>query len=124
MIITEVRTAHVPVEIFGFQVKGEHVGENGVHGAGNVFGGRTCEISRCCQWSVASLPKLCNFCRTISTHIIFPLCGFVFVWFGARWAIFPERAFCDGAFHCLLMLRFQLVGSDENNAPSPSARVG
>src|ERR1700737_641992 len=71
MIITEMPTAHVPVEIFRFQVESEHIRENGVHGAGNVFGGRTCEIGRCCQWSIASLPKLCRFCRTISAHIIF-----------------------------------------------------
>src|SRR6266550_1809691 len=56
--------------------------------------------------------------------LFFPFSGFVFVWFGASWAIFSESAFCDSTFHCLLMLRFQLVGSDENNAPSPSARVG
>src|SRR6202011_1804859 len=77
MVIAEVPTADVPVEILGFQVEREHVRENGVHGAGNVFSGRTCQISRCCQWSIASLPKLCSLCRTIFTHIIFPLLGLI-----------------------------------------------
>src|SRR4051812_43619749 len=74
------RTAHVPVEILRFQVEREHIRENRVHGAGNVFGGGTGEIARCCQWSIASLPKLCRFCRSISTHMIF-----------LTWAGVPDR---------------------------------
>src|SRR6267143_7035624 len=62
VIIAEVWTAHVPVEILGLQIEREHVRQNCVHGAANIFGGRTCEIGRCCQWSVASLPKLCGSC--------------------------------------------------------------
>ena len=46
------------VEIFGFQVEREYVGQNGVHGRRDVFGGRTREIGRSCQWSLTSLPKL------------------------------------------------------------------
>src|SRR6266478_5640789 len=57
MIITEVGTAHVPVEIFGFQVKGEHVGENCVHCSRDVPGRGTCEIGRRRQWSFPSAPK-------------------------------------------------------------------
>ena len=31
MIVAEMRTAHVPVEIFCFQVQREHIGENRIH---------------------------------------------------------------------------------------------
>src|SRR5438477_6215651 len=79
MVIAEVPATHVPVEIFGFQVESEHVGKNGVHRPCNVFGGRTCEISRCRQRSSAFVQKLGSFCWTISFHIIFPLHGFDFV---------------------------------------------
>src|SRR5438093_1968255 len=41
MVITEMWTAHMPVEIFGLQVEREHISENGIHGAAYVFGGRT-----------------------------------------------------------------------------------
>jgi hypothetical protein len=75
------RATHVPVEIFRLQVEREHVRQNGVHGTGNVLGGGTCEIGRCGQWSIASLSKLCRFCGTISTHIIFPLFEFDFGFF-------------------------------------------
>src|SRR3954467_2498155 len=77
------RTAHVPVKILRFQVEREHIREDGVHGAGNIFGDRTGEIGRGCQWSIASLPKLCRFCRSISTHII------LLAWAGVadRWPI-------------------------------------
>src|SRR5437762_4517948 len=70
VIIAKVRAAHVPMEILGFQVEREHVRENGIHGAGNVLGRRTCEIGWCCQQSIASLPKLGSLCRTILTHLI------------------------------------------------------
>src|SRR3954466_7426608 len=76
------RTAHVPVKILRFQVERENIREDGVHGAGNIFGGRTGEIGRGCQWSIASLPKLCRFCRSISTPIIL-LAG---AGVAARWA--------------------------------------
>src|SRR5438477_9481257 len=61
VVVAEMPAAHVPVEIFRFQVERKHVREDGVHRAGNVFGGRTCEISRCDQSSVASLPKRYGF---------------------------------------------------------------
>src|SRR5438094_3735345 len=63
-------TAHVPVEVFRFQVEREHVRQNGVHCSGNVLGGGTCQIGPGCQWSIASLAKLCSFCRIISLHIV------------------------------------------------------
>ena len=34
MIIAEVRAAHMPVEVFGFEIQGENVGEQGVERAG------------------------------------------------------------------------------------------
>src|SRR5436190_20844621 len=58
LVIAKVRTAHVPVKIFGFHIEREHVGQNSVHGPRDVFGGRTCEISRCRQWSSAFVQKL------------------------------------------------------------------
>src|SRR6266481_2738677 len=73
VVVAEMRAAQVPVEVFGFQVKREYVRQNGVHGAGYVPGGGTCKIGRCGQRSIASLSKLCRFCGTIFTHIIFPL---------------------------------------------------
>src|SRR5260370_39122647 len=79
VVVAEMRTAHVPVEIFRLQVEREHVRQNSVHGASNILGGGTCEIGRCGQWSITSLSKLCRFCGTISRHIIFPLLSLIFV---------------------------------------------
>src|SRR6266436_6429329 len=79
VVVAKMRATHVPVEIFRLQVECEHVRQNGVHGTGNVLGGGTCEIGRCGQWSIASLSKLCRFCGTISTHIIFPLLSLILV---------------------------------------------
>ncbi len=41
MVIAEMWTAHVPVEIFRLHVKREHIGENGIHRAAYVFDGRS-----------------------------------------------------------------------------------
>jgi hypothetical protein len=37
MVITEVRAAHVPMEILGLHVEREHIGENGIHRSAYVL---------------------------------------------------------------------------------------
>jgi hypothetical protein len=57
VVIAKVRTAHVPMEIFRFQVKREHVSEDGVHRRCNVLGSGPCQIGRRFQWSIAPVLK-------------------------------------------------------------------
>ena len=68
MVIAEVRAAHVPVEIFRFQVKGEHVSQNGVHCPCDVFGSRRCEIGRRFQWRFTSVQKFYGLSRIRFFH--------------------------------------------------------
>src|SRR4029077_5400699 len=63
MVITEMRSTHVPVEIFRFHIEREHVGQNGVHGRGDVFGRRSCEIGPRLQWGVASAKQFGSLSR-------------------------------------------------------------
>src|SRR5438132_4385676 len=62
VVVAEMLAAHVPVEIFRFQVDRKHVRQDSIHGAGNIFAGRTHQVGRCGQWSITSLPKLSRFC--------------------------------------------------------------
>jgi hypothetical protein len=54
MIVTEVRAAHVPVEILGFQIKREYVRQNGIHGTGDVLGRSGFQVGGRSQWSAQS----------------------------------------------------------------------
>src|SRR5947209_19940559 len=74
MVIAEMRAAHVPMEIFGFDVKGKYIRENRVHCAGDVLRRGRSKVSWCCQWCFASSQKFCRIFRV----------GFVIrCWFGA-----------------------------------------
>ena len=44
MIVAEVRPAHVPVEVFGLEIKGKCIGQQGIQHTGEIldlFGGET-----------------------------------------------------------------------------------
>ena len=68
MVIAEVRTTHVPVEIFGFQVEREHVSQNGVHRRCDVPGRRSCEIGRSFKWRVTPMQEFYGFSRVSFFH--------------------------------------------------------
>jgi hypothetical protein len=68
MVIAEVRATHVPVEIFGFQIEREHVGQNGVHCRCDVPGRRSCEVGRSFQRRVTPLQKFYGFSRGSFFH--------------------------------------------------------
>jgi hypothetical protein len=46
MIVAEVRARHMPVEIFGLQVKRKHVGEQDIERAGNLRHGVGAQVGR------------------------------------------------------------------------------
>jgi hypothetical protein len=68
MVIAEVRTAHVPVEIFGFQIEREHVSQNGIHRRCDVPGRRGCEIGWSFQWRVTPVQKFYSLSRVSFFH--------------------------------------------------------
>src|ERR1700704_2960392 len=58
MVITEVRATHVPVEILGFHIEREYVGQDGIHGTGDVLGRSGLEVGRRGQWSAESAHEI------------------------------------------------------------------
>src|SRR4029453_16626761 len=70
MVIAEVRTTHVPVEIFGFQVEREHVSENGIHCSCDIPGRRSREIGRSFQRRVTPVQKFYGFFRVSFLHYL------------------------------------------------------
>ena len=50
MIVAEMRSAHVPVEVLGLQVEGEDVRQDDVHRSGDVSGRPRLQVRRGVQW--------------------------------------------------------------------------
>ncbi len=44
MVVAEMRSAHVPVEVLGFQIQRKYIGEDGIHAAADVFRGLRAQI--------------------------------------------------------------------------------
>ena len=59
VIIAEMMPAHVPMEIFGFQIEREHVRKDRVHRSRDIPRGFMREVRPSFQWRVASVQKLC-----------------------------------------------------------------
>src|SRR5436190_8602708 len=72
MVIPEMRTAHVPVEIFRLYVEREHIGENGIHRSAYVFDGLARQIRSRRERCVPSLRQLQSFLRIRFVHGILP----------------------------------------------------
>src|SRR5216117_3516975 len=68
MVIAEMRTAHVPVEIFCFHIKREHVRENGVHRCADILNRRMREIGSRLQRRIPPLQKFYGLFRIRSFH--------------------------------------------------------
>jgi hypothetical protein len=49
MIVTEMRSAHVPVEVLGFQIHGEYIREDGIHRVLDLVGCLLGKIARGAQ---------------------------------------------------------------------------
>ena len=54
VIVAKVRAAHVPVEVLGFQVEREHIGQHAVQGGGDVLRGRWLQVGGRGQWRVSA----------------------------------------------------------------------
>src|SRR6266568_5524116 len=72
MVIPEMRTAHVPVEIFRLYVEREHIGENGIHRPAYVFDGLARQIGSRRKRCVSSLRQLQSFLRIRFVDSILP----------------------------------------------------
>jgi len=46
VVIPEVRPAHVPMEVLGFEVEGKYIRKQGVQGSGDIGDGRWSDIGR------------------------------------------------------------------------------
>src|SRR5437867_9996405 len=57
MVIAEMRTAHVPMEIFCFHIKREHIRENGIHRCADILNRRMREIGSRLQRRIPPLQK-------------------------------------------------------------------
>src|SRR6266508_1532829 len=68
MVIAEMRTAHVPVEIFCFHIKREHIGENGVHLCADILNRLMREIGSRLQRRIPPLQKFYGLFRIRSFH--------------------------------------------------------
>ena len=58
MIVAEVRTTHVPMEVLGFEIKAEHVCQQCIQGAGNFHNGFRFNVGRGGQGRLLALHKL------------------------------------------------------------------
>ena len=55
MVIAEMRSADVPVEVFRLQIKRKNIREDRVHRASDVFHGLGAEVARSYKWSLEFL---------------------------------------------------------------------
>src|SRR5437867_3973822 len=78
------RPTHVPVEIFRFHIKREHVCQNRVHRSCDVLGCGRCEIGPRSQWSVAPSDELLGFLRRIGFLHDFRSPALIMSGFGSR----------------------------------------
>ena len=88
MVIPEVWTAHVPVEIFGLHIEREHISQNGIHRSAYVFDSLARQIGSRREWRVASLHQLQAFLRVRFVHGIVTSVGLLILMFAPRPLLF------------------------------------